>query len=893
MNVPSPPARPGLVGRDTERDVASRALRGEPGNVVLHGPAGIGKTHLASAIAAELAAEGRRVRRVVASAASMSIPLGALAALLPLLPEPVSADSARSGADDLSLLRHAIDAIGSLAAEGDLLLVVDDAQHLDRTSALAVQQLAADRTIGLLLTVRSSDPVPEPIAALWGSGDALRIDLEVLDDDGVRALLGATLGGPVDGPTVRRIGQLSEGNPMFALELAATGRRSGALAERDGVWRVQDGWRPSVAGGRLSDLLTVQLRALDVTEREGLEVIALAEVLSLADAERLVGSATLEALEQHRLIAVTRTDRGDEVRAWHPLIAELIRAEIGSRRRRRLFGELAAHTTPIEGAGGEATMRQALWLLESGADEPDLYAWATRFARFANDFETGLRFADAATASVKDVEVLVLAGEMAYHLGRYDVSDEWLRAGADVARTDEELALVVINHLSTVYWGLGDWAACEGLISDYRDAFPASPWAADLEGLLASLSIFSGHPLEALEGVAALRRRDDPRARVELAFVEAGALTLLGATDRAVAVATEGYGLHVALGEQIGLGSSVIHIFTSLAALSSGGRLDQAEAMGSSVYEAVVATPNAFAMVLVAMANGHTALAQGRPRTAERWFREGAAVARDNIADDHLRWCLGGLALSLAMVGDVSAAADALAEARTIGRLARLHDVDLDLAAAWIDAQSGDLSGAVDRLLSTAPRWASVGYVGAEARVLQACVSLDAAHLVADRLEVIAAEVESPLVALGARQAAAVVGREVDELEVVASAYLDLGARFSAAEAYAQAAGVARRSERSQRALGLDRRGRELAARCEGARNPTLFESAELAPLTRREREIALLAANGLRSKDIAEQLGLSSRTVENHLHNAFAKLGISDRTALGEALGSVPDSSG
>jgi DNA-binding CsgD family transcriptional regulator len=230
-----------------------------------------------------------------------------------------------------------------------------------------------------------------------------------------------------------------------------------------------------------------------------------------------------------------------------------------------------------------------------------------------------------------------------------------------------------------------------------------------------------------------------------------------------------------------------------------------------------------------------------------------------------------------------------LDEARGIGGLARLHDVDLDLAAAWIDAQSGDLTGAADRLLATAQRWSSAGFAGSEARVLQACVSLGAAPLVADRLAEIAAGIESPLVGLAVRQARAVVDRDVDALEVIGTEYLELGARFAAAEALAQAAGLARRADRTRRAVGLDRQARELVEQCEGARNPTLFEPAELAPLTRREREVAILAARGLRSRDIAERLNLSSRTVENHLHNVFTKLGISERTELAAALGSGP----
>ena len=47
----------------------------------------------------------------------------------------------------------------------------------------------SSRTIGVLLTVRSTESVPEPIEALWRDGDAVRIDLDVIDGDGIRALL--------------------------------------------------------------------------------------------------------------------------------------------------------------------------------------------------------------------------------------------------------------------------------------------------------------------------------------------------------------------------------------------------------------------------------------------------------------------------------------------------------------------------------------------------------------------------------------------------------------------------------------------------------------------------------------------------------------------------------
>lgn len=54
-----------------------------------------------------------------------------------------------------------------------------------------------------------------------------------------------------------------------------------------------------------------------------------------------------------------------------------------------------------------------------------------------------------------------------------------------------------------------------------------------------------------------------------------------------------------------------------------------------------------------------------------------------------------------------------------------------------------------------------------------------------------------------------------------------------------------------------------------------------LASLTSREREIARLAATGRTSRDIAEQLSLSPRTVDTHLSRIYRKLGLASRGAL------------
>jgi DNA-binding NarL/FixJ family response regulator len=51
--------------------------------------------------------------------------------------------------------------------------------------------------------------------------------------------------------------------------------------------------------------------------------------------------------------------------------------------------------------------------------------------------------------------------------------------------------------------------------------------------------------------------------------------------------------------------------------------------------------------------------------------------------------------------------------------------------------------------------------------------------------------------------------------------------------------------------------------------------------LTERETEVLRLVAKGLTSRQVAERLVLSTRTVENHVNNTLAKLQLHSRTQL------------
>jgi DNA-binding CsgD family transcriptional regulator len=91
-------------------------------------------------------------------------------------------------------------------------------------------------------------------------------------------------------------------------------------------------------------------------------------------------------------------------------------------------------------------------------------------------------------------------------------------------------------------------------------------------------------------------------------------------------------------------------------------------------------------------------------------------------------------------------------------------------------------------------------------------------------------------------------------------------------------------------ALGLlswaQRARQELRATGEGSHDRRASAWASLSP---QELHIALLAADGLSNREIAERLYLSHRTVGSHLYRLFPKLGVASRGQLHAALEQPP----
>jgi DNA-binding CsgD family transcriptional regulator len=179
---------------------------------------------------------------------------------------------------------------------------------------------------------------------------------------------------------------------------------------------------------------------------------------------------------------------------------------------------------------------------------------------------------------------------------------------------------------------------------------------------------------------------------------------------------------------------------------------------------------------------------------------------------------------------------------------------------------------------------------------------LEAARAVTSRLEVLAEEQDHHWARTTARRCAstAALALAYDEtavagLERAAEDYARLGLRFDAARALLTLGRAQRRFRKwgSARdtlelaASAFDEMGSPVwadAARSElarvGARRPS-----QVGDLTPTERRVAELAIQGLANKEIARALVVTVSTVEFHLSNTYAKLGIRSRAQLAGRL--------
>ena len=867
-----------FTGRRAEVDAFAEA-RTDPDCVglVAVGVSGVGTTRLVQECADRAASAGVEVLRCWATAASQS---SSLTALLPVFP----ADALAPGPSDLSeVVRRVREHLGG-DGHDPTMLVVDQLHLLDDASATVVDRLLHSGSAFLLASVTQGVTASEAVTSLWTSGRVRRLDLEPLPRATVDTLLHRALGSGVDGAAAADLWTASEGNPLLLHELVDAAVANGSLAEVDGVWRTSG--RLEVTG-RAAELIERRLVALGPAASEALEIVAVNQSIGLTDLERFVDVDVLEALETGGFVAIEADRRRTEVVIAHPAVADVVTRNLSTLRARRL-ALAAVERVQVHGCRRfDDVLRIAQWLLDAtGSAPPDTLLAAVRVARGTHDFATVERLARVAVADEGGAAATQLLGEALYELGQFVEAEATLAHPTVTPATDEERDLLASTRATNLFWGLADPAGSLAVIDAAAEA-ATSPQA--IHALLAqrcSVILFSGNPGRALAELPELDQ-DDKRARVESALVASPAQALAGHTAEAIAIAEQAFGEHLELGDVSAIAHPGSHMVSKVVALTEAGRLAEAWELGRLGYDLAVSERVAVAKMWFALALGRSSLLRGSPALASRWFREQVVHARSLDHRQPLRFGLAGVAISAAYLGDTDAAEFAVAELDGFqGPAYGLFEVEVVRARVWTLAALGRTQEGRELLLPAADEALASGQLTQEGIALHEYVRLGGAPSeVVARLVARADATDSALLQACAHHVQGLADDDGAALAAAADGFEVVGAVLHAAEA-ATAAGDAFRRQGEQRlANAQSNRASTLIGSCEGATTPALVITSTAVPLTAREREVAYLVARGLQSKDIAEQLFLSVRTVNNHLQRVYGKLGVTSRAEVGPAL--------
>jgi DNA-binding CsgD family transcriptional regulator len=863
-----------LLGRAEELELVRLALTDDDSRgVVIAGTAGVGKSRLARESVAALEADAA-VEWITATNATATIPFGAVAHLVGDL-------EVRGELDLLVTLQNSVTALAERAQAKPLVLVVDDAQHLDAAGAALVHRFVVSGMGRLVLTVRTGERSPDPIVLLWKDRLVQRLELAPLGRPEAEMLVEMALGGPVDRPSHRRLWELSSGNPLYLRELVIGAVDSESLSMADGIWSWRAQFHPSP---RLTEIVGDRLERVNDAGRAVLDHLAWGEPLPFDALASICPTDAIVEVERAGLVVV---DAESSARLAHPLYSEVVRAQMSTAERRAVMARLAMALAGNVSTSRTSLLRVAAWQLESGqADDPALLSEGAQIANASFDSGLAQRLARAAIDAGGGFAASLALGKALHVAGRYREAEEVLAPLEQQATTDQERANVAIARYLAL---TGDG----GMRLEYAPVLRHAELAINDPALRAFVRVHRAILLSLagqMDDAIALVAGDGSEELDEASAVRAvpalgAAWTSIGEMDKAVDLAQRM--LEPALRRSDELPEAPFWVFaTQFLALIAAGRLDEAELLRSSV-EAVVSTQYTTRPDVeghLALTRGIVALGRGQVATARRELR----TAVDNLrtaGQNPLAFPLGHLTEACALAGDPGGASAASTEADECVARARTFEGFVRRVRAWAAFARGQRAIAAELAVDAATWCDQHRQITAGLVAWHDALRFGAGQESAKRVVARAPELEGRLAPCLAAHAAALSAKDPEALEAAAAGFEELGTNLLAAEAFAEASDVFRDRGLRGRTQRARARAQGLAEACEGARSPILVDLGRPTALTAREGEVASLAAEGLHANEIAERLYVSTRTVEGHLHRAYVKLGVSNRRELKRAL--------
>ena len=859
-----------IVVDETVRNQLIERVRSRRGRVqLISGPSGIGKSTLAASVAAQLETTGHSILRIVAMPELRDVPLGAMASLL-----------ATTGAAISDSTSERLQRLFSLVSPGDAkqVLVVDDGPMLDDISASTVYQLVRLHGVRCVMTARTEHPLSGPLLRLSDEGFIDTTELNGLDLSVSRRIVRAAFGWPVQPESLRAIVTLSGGNPLFLRELVLAATRSGRVRHGDTGIVVDASALPP----HLRATIAQRFDGLKAAERNLAEMIALAEPWP----ENLLPTPELiDDLDRAGLVA--RAPDG-EVYLSHPLFAETLinLMTVEAREERRIDA-----ARRLLGGTRDDHRFKAICLLAETSDplKAEDLAWAARSAFRVNDhllavrlstrslerastlgkkppFDAFVTRADALSISGQHREAeeayVVAAGAAVTDEAKANVASRWgfhfalrLQRPRDAIRLGTEVIASLTDPSASAFlaaniakWRLMVGDAPELAPSETADAADA---VTTLNGEIfrVTAAVFAGNLDVARVTIASGRRNAETAPAVSrhavdlLNFAEFFVIALDGHVDAALEFAERNRG--DLFEETVGMWNFGLALFTL-----HSGKVDAALDLATSAVEQL-----AWRDIL-----GARGAATALRATAA------AQLGQQRLAHDIL---------------------DSIGPDASVYVATQLQAAE---AEAWMLALAGNDQGAIAVIQQAVARGIDSRYHAIAALAAYVPVRLGHAEPVLEQLRAIAAATSAELIVALLAHAEALVARDIPALLAAAEKLTMVGFRAGAVDAARQAAAIAR-----ERGMEKTARRASLVAKAwdEGLSGMRHHEADDPAfTLSQREWMVASAAAGRERNREIAGRLGLSERTIENHLTNIYRKLGVTGRDELRRELDALDQDS-